>query len=528
MTSSCWRLSARFVVASLLISGVLTSFAQSAPARPAPNPNFSVGNASSLLAAGNAGASASVDVEMTLVFLGGGDGTLNVEPPGKTYSSQQGGDQQDSFATSAGTLITLTPEASAGSFFDGFQSGGYCGSVDVFGYFDSWSCQAEPSGNPSDPAAYSTEYTINVGLDFETCPSPGTYIYGQGGITQGADSCPGVTVEGVPPGPLRGGVTATGPVTVVNVGSPTAIPVPIVIPTPRPPITFSLGAGQQLPPGMSLNPSTGVVFGTPTAPGRYAVTITETDSSHPPQQRDVQLQLEVRGSGSTTTSACPRVYRGIVVIMTDPSSTPEERVNALTNLLSCVPGEAVTVGGAKVLTTVGIKIISSRPALAKVFGTSFGSVFKSVSATKPFAALTTAAASATRQATITLNNFVGTQEEKLLGQALKLAGFVYSGNKIKGLSRVFTFKVGNKVFRRIVDVWDPVTKTAYEVKVGYTAASARIRLEVFKDAVMLKLGLAKATRWVFVQSPTTGEIGPSKPLAELLRKYGIQILYKEF
>ena len=83
---------------------------------------------------------------------------------------------------------------------------------------------------------------------------------------------------------------------------------------------------------------------------------------------------------------------------------------------------------------------------------------------------------------------------------MKLAGFIYSGNKIKGLSRVFTFKLGNKVFRRIIDVWDPVSKTAYEVKVGYTAASLRIRLEVFKDATMLKLGLAKATRWVFADA----------------------------
>lgn len=168
--------------------------------------------AASIVTAGGfpavARANAGVDVQLTVVFLGGGQGTLSVQPPGSTYNSGTG-EVQDSFDVSAGTVITLRPQPAPDSFFDGFQSGGYCGATNIYGYYESWSCQAEPSGNPGDPGSYSNQYLINVGANFEQCPQPGTYEYGQGGITQGADTCPGVTVEGVPSGPLQGGVTAT-------------------------------------------------------------------------------------------------------------------------------------------------------------------------------------------------------------------------------------------------------------------------------------------------------------------------------
>ena len=79
------------------------------------------------------------------------------------------------------------------------------------------------------------------------------------------------------------------------------------------PYTYSVSAGS-VPPGTTLNTSTGVVFGTPTTAGSFNYTITVTDSTTPTAQTATQtvsgtiapaqftLSVGVSGSGTVTST----------------------------------------------------------------------------------------------------------------------------------------------------------------------------------------------------------------------------------
>jgi hypothetical protein len=61
------------------------------------------------------------------------------------------------------------------------------------------------------------------------------------------------------------------------------------------PFTFSLVSGSSLPPGLSLNPTTGVISGTPTTPGSYTFTTKVSDAN-----------------GTTDTATCTIIVKGSV------------------------------------------------------------------------------------------------------------------------------------------------------------------------------------------------------------------------
>jgi hypothetical protein len=66
---------------------------------------------------------------------------------------------------------------------------------------------------------------------------------------------------------------------------------------------------------------------------------------------------------------------------------------------------------------------------------------------------------------------------------------------------------------------------AHEAKVGYTCLSKRIRIQIEKDAWLLKANQVDAVVWHFYRSDMTGKVGASKPLLELLKKMEFNIKY---
>jgi hypothetical protein len=62
-----------------------------------------------------------------------------------------------------------------------------------------------------------------------------------------------------------------------------------------PPYTWSVASGSSLPPGLTLDPTTGLLSGTPTTAGTYNFGITATDSSTPPVPVTVTFTLVVSG-----------------------------------------------------------------------------------------------------------------------------------------------------------------------------------------------------------------------------------------
>jgi hypothetical protein len=66
--------------------------------------------------------------------------------------------------------------------------------------------------------------------------------------------------------------------------------------------------------------------------------------------------------------------------------------------------------------------------------------------------------------------------------------------------------------------------TAIESKVGRTSLTLEVRQELARDIKMLRAGHVDAVEWHFSPSPTTGKMGPPRPLREKLNKFGIKIV----
>ena len=78
---------------------------------------------------------------------------------------------------------------------------------------------------------------------------------------------------------VTNGVAVTNPGSVTSVSGSPVSPLPVVATDTSTTATISFSAGSTLPPGLTIAPSTGIVSGTPTTGGSFAVTVTATDSS---------------------------------------------------------------------------------------------------------------------------------------------------------------------------------------------------------------------------------------------------------
>ena len=126
------------------------------------------------------------------------------------------------------------------------------------------------SGTPT--AAGTFNFTITA-TDANGCPGSRPYSIG----IAGPGGCPVITVN---PATLPPGVIGTPYSQTVSATGGTA------------PYTFALTSGT-LPPGLTLNTTTGVISGTPTTSGQYTFTITATDANSCPGSRTYSIVIPV-------------------------------------------------------------------------------------------------------------------------------------------------------------------------------------------------------------------------------------------
>jgi hypothetical protein len=119
------------------------------------------------------------------------------------------------------------------------------------------------------------------------------------------------------------------------------------------PYAWSLAQGSALPAALSLDPVTGVISGTPTAPGTTTFTVVVTDHGAPQQQATKQLQIVVTAAaakGPAVSGVFPAqgpVDGGTVVAVTGANLTNGKFCTALVPVGPRPPpscGEAVTFG----------------------------------------------------------------------------------------------------------------------------------------------------------------------------------------
>jgi hypothetical protein len=77
------------------------------------------------------------------------------------------------------------------------------------------------------------------------------------------------------------------------------------------PFAWAITAGS-LPTGLTLNPNTGAIIGTPTAGGTVSFTVQATDSAHPPQVKQQAINFQTNSLLSIVTNTVPNLVTGLL------------------------------------------------------------------------------------------------------------------------------------------------------------------------------------------------------------------------
>jgi len=77
---------------------------------------------------------------------------------------------------------------------------------------------------------------------------------------------------------------------------------------------------------------------------------------------------------------------------------------------------------------------------------------------------------------------------------------------------------GGRYIDRLVD------RIAHESKVGYTTLNGKVKLQITKDAELIRKNSIDGAVWHFYKSPITGKGTPSGPLQSFLKENGIDFI----
>jgi uncharacterized repeat protein (TIGR01451 family) len=135
-----------------------------------------------------------------------------------------------------------------------------------------------------------------------TSSAPGTYTFTvQASNLQGQATTAPITVTVLPP-PAAPVFTASDAPVVATVGTPYSY---TFVATGNPEPSYSVLAGGSLPAGLSLNPNSGELSGTPTASGNFAFTVQASNGIDPQATKALTISVSEATVSPTFTAAGP-------------------------------------------------------------------------------------------------------------------------------------------------------------------------------------------------------------------------------
>jgi hypothetical protein len=109
---------------------------------------------------------------------------------------------------------------------------------------------------------------------------------------------------------------------------------------------------------------------------------------------------------------------------------------------------------------------------------------------------------------------------KLTSNAIGQLGEKALGKLVGGTAqKMFETSIGKRFIDRFVEA----ERWAHESKVGYKTLTHDTKIQINKEIELIRDKVIRGSTWHFSESPVTGRIGASAPLAEYLENGGIKI-----
>lgn len=224
-----------------------------------------------------------------------GSGRVFISPPGLPRSCGVAWVGCIGLFYGSGTTVTLTPVPAAGSIFAGWSGGGCSGTG---------SCSVTMNSNIAVTAIFSAASAFGCGACVAGT-GPTTGLYNHTVVNASMMLCTSChTGGGSAPQPPFSISTTSLPSATIGIGYSQNV----TASGGQVPYTWSVTNG--LPAGLSINSTTGEIYGNPSATGVYNFTVTATDGSNPPKTASQTLPLVVTSTLTDTINPVVSAFSG--------------------------------------------------------------------------------------------------------------------------------------------------------------------------------------------------------------------------